>query len=92
MNRDPVEITKKSAASIAKWRMQMLLDEDDKLPSNKQMNMLKKFSMKQAILPGGPVDEIAAMLYDLGIHLSIDKNNEEHASWIKANAVILEPQ
>ncbi len=90
--RDPVEITKKSAASIAKWRMQMLIDADKKLPASRQMNMLKRFSMEQAILKGGPVDEIADMLYDLGIHLSIDKNNEEHASWIKANAVILEPQ
>lgn len=82
--RDPVEITRRSAASIAKWRMRTMLSEDKNMPA------LKRFAMQQAVQDGGGVDEIADMLYAMGMKLSIDKNNPEHKSWIDGRAVDLE--
>ncbi len=84
--RSPVEITQRSAASIAKWRMQEIIDNDKSMPG------LKRFAMQQAVKEGGAVDEIAEMLYTLGIRLSVDQNDETHAEWIKIRAVIPEPQ
>ncbi len=86
MKRESVEITRDSAASIAKWRMKEMLDNDKNIPA------LKRFAMQSAIHKGGGVDEIADMLYAMGIRLSIDKNNDEHKSWIEAGAVILEAE
>ncbi len=82
--RDSVEITKASAAYIAKWRMKEMIDSD------KSMDMLKRFAMSKAIEKGGGVDEIADMLYSMGIRLSIDRNDPDHRAWIENKAVILE--
>lgn len=82
--RDPKEITKRSAASIAKWRMEQILADDKSMPA------LKRFAMTQAIRKGGEVDEIAEMLYAMGIRLTVDSNNPEHKAWIDSSAVILE--
>ncbi len=82
--RSPVEINQRSAASIAKWRMQQIIDTD------KSLSLLKKFAMEQAIKKGGGVDEIAEMLYGMGIRLSIDQNTPEHAEWISGGYVIVE--
>ncbi len=83
MKRDPAEITQDSAASIAKWRISELI-EDDKFDG------LTKFAMQQAIKDGGGVDEIAEILYTLGLKIAVDKNNPEHQDWIKKRAVVLE--
>lgn len=88
--RQPAEITQESAASIAKWRMRELLEADKKLLSPQRMPMMKSFAMGQAIQADGGVDEIAKMLYALGIKLSIDKNNPDHKEWIRLGAVEIE--
>ncbi len=84
MKRDPVEITQDSASHIAKWRMREMMKED------KNMDALKRFAMTKAVEKGGGVDEIANMLYSMGIRLTLDRNNAEHQSWIAANVVALE--
>ncbi len=88
--RSPVEITRDSAASIAKWRMKEMLKEDEKRPPSQRMPLLKKMAMQSAIQKGGGVDEIAEMLYSLGMKLSIDQNDEDHKAWISTGAVFVE--
>lgn len=84
--RDSVEITKASAAHIAKWRIKEILDQDKNMP------LFKKMAMQSAIAKGGGVDEIADILYELGLKISIDKNNPDHKSWIDGKVVVLEKQ
>lgn len=82
--RDPVEITKGSAVNVATWRMKEILDSDKNMPA------LKRFAMQAAIQKGGGVEEIAEILYAMGLRLTIDRNNPEHKSWIDARVVCLE--
>ncbi len=82
--RNPAEISKKSAASIAKWRIKEVLETD------KSIDPLTRIGMKQALMDGGGVDQIANILYDLGLKISVDRNNKEHADWIKDGAVEIE--
>lgn len=84
MKRDPVEITRDSAAHIAKWRMKEMLAADQNMP------LLKRMAMQQAVQKGGGVDEIADMLYAMGIRLSIDRNDDDHRAWIEAKVVFTE--
>lgn len=81
MKRNPVEITEESAASIAKWRIKEMID-------NGSMDFIKKMAMQSAIQKGGGVDEIARILYGMGLRLTVDKNNETHQKWIAARAVV----
>ncbi len=79
--RKPVELTKESAASIAKWRMQqMILD-----PATP---WLKRIALKSAISAGGGVDEVANILYAMGIRLTVDENNSEHKAWLDSGAAV----
>lgn len=82
--RNPAEITKESAAHIAKWRIKEILDEDKNMP------LLERMAMQSAIQKGGGVDKIADILYDLGLRISVDQDSEEHAAWIKGGVVVLE--
>jgi len=82
--REPAEITKDSAAYIAKWRIRTILESD------KSIGFVKKFAMEAAAKDGGGVDEIADVLYSLGLKLSIDMNNPVHKAWVEGRAVFLE--
>lgn len=81
MPRVGIEIDKASAVSLAKWRIQQVIDD----PTT---GMLRRFALKTALKPGGGVDEIASMLYDMGIRLSIDSGNPVHAQWLANGAAI----
>lgn len=81
MPRSGVEINKDSAVSLAKWRIKQVIDD-------KSTSLLRRFALIQSMKPGGGVDEIAGMLYDMGIRLSIDANNEQHAQWIETGAAV----
>lgn len=83
MKRVPAEITKGSAAHIAKCRIQEMLDHDE-------LDIIKRFALKSAIKDGGGVDEIATILWDLGLHMTVDTNNPTHQQWITDGAVVLE--
>lgn len=82
--RSPVEISKASAANIAKWRIREIMADDKNMP------LFRRMAMQSAVQDGGGVDEIAAILYDLGLRISIDQNNAEHAAWINGGVVALE--
>lgn len=81
MPRKPAEISQESAAHIAKCRMQEML-KDPAMP------MMKRMGMQMGINSGA--DEIAEILYDMGVRLSIDLNDPAHAQWVKDESVILE--
>lgn len=80
MPRSPVEINQTSACSLAKWRIQQRLKG--------KVGFMEQVMLQQAIKDGGAVDEIAQMLYDMGIRLSIDKDNPEHKAWLDQGAAI----
>lgn len=82
--RDPADITKRSAINVAKSRIEEILAEDQ------NMGTMARIAMKSAIQPGGGLYQIADMLYDMGLRISIDKNNPEHQDWLKIRAVELE--
>ena len=84
--RNPVEITMKSAASIAKWRIKEILSADQTISA------MERFAMSSSMADGGGVDKIAKILYDLGLKITIDKNNPEHKAWIDNNSVRLDTQ
>ncbi len=84
--RDPAEITRRSAAHIAKYLIGEMIEEDDKKPRRDQMPTLTNFALKAAINDGGGIDEIAKILYDKGLFISIDKSNPEHAEWLQSGA------
>ncbi len=81
--RRPAEITRDSAVGIAKWRIGDLAKDPD-------VSMMQKFWMTSALAKGGVVEQIGNILYDLGLKLSIDQDNPEHAQWIKDGAVELD--
>lgn len=78
--RAPVEITKESAVYIAKY----FVGEQAK----KETNFIRKFALNSSLEPGGGIDQIADMLYGLGIKLSIDKSNTDHVEWLRSGAAV----
>ncbi len=91
--RDPAEITKKCAASIAKWRIGEMLAELERTSGTFDLQAtLRKVALKTAVAPGGGIDEIADVLYGMGLKLTIDKNNPVHQKWIEGGAIILEEE
>ncbi len=88
--RDPAEITRRSAAHIAKYLISEMIEADDKKPSRDRMPTLTNFALKAAIKDGGGIDEIAKILYDKGLYISIDKNSAEHKEWLDCGAAELE--
>lgn len=83
--RNAAEISRDSAIGIAKWRISELV-RDPKL------TVIQKFAMNSALADGGAVDQIGTMLYDLGLKLSIDQNNQSHQEWVKSGAVEIEKE
>ncbi len=77
--RQSADITRKSAVNIAKWRIGDLLKTDASLGA------MQKMALRMALSEGGAVEQIADILYDCGLKLSVDMNNPEHQSWIKKN-------
>lgn len=81
MARSPVEITQESAAWLAKQRLEQMLPT---------LSAVKAFVVKQSIKDGGTIDEIAKILYELGLKITIDNNNEEHKQWVADGVVELD--
>ncbi len=87
MPRDPVEINQTSAANLAKWRIgEMLKELEGKSSFNLQVT-LRKVALNAALAPGGGIDEIATVLYGMGLRLTVDKNNPQHKFWIDNHQV-----
>ncbi len=84
MKRDSADITRRSAANIAKWRIKEMLKD-----KNNNLNMMQKAALNIALSDGGAIEQIADILYDAGMMLSVDRNNPEHQAWIEAGAVEL---
>ena len=82
MPRNPVEIDKKSAINIAKWRI------GEKAKTEK--DFVTKMMLQTALQPGGGVEQIAEILYGMGVRLSIDRNDPDHASWLSTGAAVEE--
>lgn len=74
--RDPAEITRTSAVNIAKWRIQDMLDTD------KSLSMMQAFALRTALADGGAIEQIADILYDCGLKITVDKNNPTHQDWL----------
>lgn len=83
MPRQSVEITRESAAHIAKWKIKQILDQKDN-----GLSMMQKMAMGVALQDGGGVDQIAGILYGSKIHLALDINDPEHKSWLDSGAAV----
>ncbi len=82
--RECVEITKESAAHVAKYFV--------KQQAQAETDFLRKMAMTSAVQDDGAIDQIANLLYDMGIKLSIDKSNPEHARWLADGAAVAETE
>lgn len=82
--RDSADITQASAANIAKYLIEEQMKDDPKMP------MLTRITLQTAIQPGNGVDQIAEILYSMGLKISIDKNNPDHMDWVSGGAAELE--
>ncbi len=76
--RDSVDITKKSAVNIAKWRISELLKTG-------RFGVFESTALKMALANGGAVEQIADILYECGLKISVDKNDPDHQLWLKPN-------
>lgn len=84
MAREPCEIHKDSAKTLAKWHIENVV-----IP---QSSFGKRIILQAAIAKGGAVDEIVDMLDGMGIKLSIDKSNPQHKTWLENHNVWPEPE
>lgn len=82
--RESVEITKSSAIYVAKHFVgEATKDETD---------FFRKLAMSSAVQPGGAIEQIADLLYEMGIKLSIDKSNPDHQQWLANGAAVAETE
>lgn len=82
--RESADITQASASNIAKYLIEEQVKNDRKMPT------FTKMALQAAIQPGNAVDQIAEILYDMGLKISVDKNNNEHKEWLASGAAELE--
>lgn len=83
--RDPVEINQASAEYLAKCRIKQMLADP-----NAKLDFIKRMALKASLEDDGPVDQIADMLWGMGLRMTVDKNNPDHKTWIETGVVFLE--
>jgi hypothetical protein len=80
--RRPVEITQASAVHVVKCKIRELL----KSPG---LNFFQRMPLEMALKDGGPVEQIAEMMWSEGLHMTVDLEDKKHKNWIENGVVEL---
>lgn len=82
--RSDARITKDSVIHLSKERIKAII-KDPKTAG------MERFTLSMG-LNNGAVEQIANMLFDMGLRITVDKNSADHQRWIASGAVTLEKE
>jgi hypothetical protein len=81
--KSPVPISKESAISLTKWRIQQMLTD-----GTTKLGLMERVALQGAI-NGNTLDRLYEQVYDvMGAAISLDAGDERHRQWLEAGSAV----